>query len=172
MNLTDNEIIKGLECCTQKVGCSGCPFLNSLENKYRGGYACAEEMRKSALDLIKRKDKALKLATKEVVDLKIKVKQQKVDIDRLALDVHSITKERDALFDMVEEQKAEVEKFEKIDHFAQKTIVLQTAEIKKLEAEVERLKLAAQPYLDEIAREIGLMDDDKTYVIEMVGEEE
>ena len=52
--MTDNEIIKALECCTQQAGCNGCPFLNSLENKYRGGYACAEEMRKSALDLINR----------------------------------------------------------------------------------------------------------------------
>jgi FtsZ-binding cell division protein ZapB len=44
----------------------------------------------------------------------------------------------------VEEKQAEIEKFEKIDHFAQKTIDLQTAEIKKLEAEIERLKVESE----------------------------
>lgn len=52
--MTDNEIIKALECCTQNVGCNGCPFNNSIEFIYLGGYACAEAMRKSALNLIKR----------------------------------------------------------------------------------------------------------------------
>ena len=53
-DMTDNEIIKALECCTQQAGCNGCPLLNSIQMKYRGGYACAEEMRKCALDLINR----------------------------------------------------------------------------------------------------------------------
>ena len=52
--MTDEQIIKALECCTQNVGCNGCPFVNSTDIKYRGGYACAETMRKSALNLINR----------------------------------------------------------------------------------------------------------------------
>ncbi len=31
--ITDNEIIKALECCTQtKMGCEGCPFENDYSN--------------------------------------------------------------------------------------------------------------------------------------------
>lgn len=52
--MTDEQIIKALECCTLKESCIGCPFVDSIPKKYRGGYACAEEMRKSALDLINR----------------------------------------------------------------------------------------------------------------------
>ena len=51
-DMTDNEIIKALECCTQQAGCSGCPFVISDEIKYRGGYSCSEALRKNALDLI------------------------------------------------------------------------------------------------------------------------
>ena len=82
--MTDNEIIKALECC-YKDGCKECPLWECKGD-------CFEELIKhNVLDLINR-------------------------------------------------QKAEIEKFERIDHFAQKTIALQTAEIKKLEAEIERLQ--------------------------------
>ena len=53
-DMTDNDIIKALECCTQQAGCSGCPFVISDEIKYRGGYSCSEALRKNALDLINR----------------------------------------------------------------------------------------------------------------------
>lgn len=47
----------------------------------------------------------------------------------------------DKVCDILNRQKAEIEKFKKIDRLAQKTIDLQMADIKKLEAEVERLQI-------------------------------
>ena len=80
MNLTDNEIIKALECCSKSNSneeyCEDCPFKDTTS-----AY-CIDLNIKSALDLINRKDKALKLSAKEIVDLKIKVKQQKAEIEK------------------------------------------------------------------------------------------
>lgn len=109
--MTDNEIIEALECC--RIARINKDCLD-LECPFATEYGCnidSENLRNEALNLIYRKDKALKLSAKEIVDLKIKVEQQKADI----------------------------EKFKKIDRLAQKTIDLQTADIKKLEAEIERL---------------------------------
>lgn len=49
--MTDNEIIKALECCFNndwnKTKCNECPF-------YNGGGGCIDELKKSTLDLINR----------------------------------------------------------------------------------------------------------------------
>ena len=49
--MTDNEIIKALECCFNndwnKTKCNKCPF-------YNGGGGCIDELKKSTLDLINR----------------------------------------------------------------------------------------------------------------------
>lgn len=70
--MTDNEIIKALECCTQQAGCSGCPFVISNEMKYRGGYACAEEIRKCALDLINRQKAEIERLKHRKTELQIR----------------------------------------------------------------------------------------------------
>ena len=103
--MTDNEIIKALECCTQQVGCKGCPLVISNEMKYHGGYACAEKLRKSSLDLINR-------------------------------------------------QKAEIEKLERIEAIGTKTIETQNAEIERLQNErIERIReLTRVVYDKEIAK--------------------
>lgn len=71
-----------------------------------------------------------------LTDLKIKVEQQKADIDFYKERSSKYEAQVAVLLEQTHRQKAEIEKFEKIDHFAQKTIDLQTAEIKKLEAEI------------------------------------
>ncbi len=60
------------------------------------------------------------------------VNHQKAEIELKTMDVESLTSERDALQEMVAEQKAKVEKLEKIEHFATKTIERQNAEIENL----------------------------------------
>ena len=76
MNLTDEQVIKALECCDiEQTDCWQC----SLQNKWD----CHFILRKITLDLINRKDKALKFSAKEIVDLKIKVEQERAEIDRL-----------------------------------------------------------------------------------------
>lgn len=49
--MTDNEIIKALECCTTEI-CWECPFEPKEQRK--GTIGCCEENIKNALDLINR----------------------------------------------------------------------------------------------------------------------
>ena len=82
--MTDNEIIKALECCsiTTSNACTGCPLYSEDD------IGCIPILTKNSLDLINR-------------------------------------------------QKAEIEKFEKIEHFGTKTIEAQTKEIKRLNSLLE-----------------------------------
>lgn len=60
--------------------CEGCPYLvgDSCE-----GFTKYSQPFKDVLDLINRKEKVIKFSTKEIVDLKIKVEQQRAEIERL-----------------------------------------------------------------------------------------
>jgi uncharacterized protein (DUF305 family) len=83
--MTDNEIVKALECCAVHglLKCEKCPKKNE-------GVTCMYALSKDALDLINR-------------------------------------------------QKAEIAKLEKVEKYADKTIKAQAAEIEKLEAKIKDL---------------------------------
>lgn len=51
--------------------------------------------------------------------------------------------------DLINRQKAHIEKFEKVEHFATKTIEKQTAEIERKTTECERLEI----YMDELVKQ-------------------
>ena len=82
--MTNNDIIKALECCCKNNNCEGCP-LDYLTFSSQ----CASELAIKSLDLINR------------------LQAQNKD---LAETVHNLTIEKDALFDETEELKAEVER--------------------------------------------------------------
>ena len=82
--MTDNEIIKALECCCKNNNCEDCP-LDYLTFSSQ----CAGELAIKSLDLINR------------------LQAQNKD---LAETIHNLTIEKDALFDKAEELKAEVER--------------------------------------------------------------
>ena len=73
--LTDEQVIKALECCNQEDGCYECPYeFTCYDDKYKS------ILSKDALDLINRlkaenekKSKAVVKAAQEVVDLKIEL---------------------------------------------------------------------------------------------------
>lgn len=79
MNLTDNEREKFLERCVNDDHCGDCPleYLSDECMEYRSNLLSL------ALDLINRKQAVNKLQAKQIVKLKIKVEQQKVEIERL-----------------------------------------------------------------------------------------
>ena len=93
--MTDEQIIKALECCVRSTSGNDCEKLNCPACKDFGCHymdssdrddsyeALVEGLGKDALDLINRKQKVNELAAKEIVDLKIKVEQQKAEIERL-----------------------------------------------------------------------------------------
>lgn len=90
--MTDNEIIKALECCKTENGndCENCPYQNVGYKPGSGG--CCNVLMGDALDLINR---------------------QKAELELKTMDINSLASERDALQEMVEEQKAEIERLSK-----------------------------------------------------------
>ena len=84
MSLTDNEIIKALECCSD-TDCDNCPF----EEQCRRNGSLSD----IALDLIN---------------------SQKAEIDKLNIAFDVCKKEYSDMFDIAQKQKAEIEKFENI----------------------------------------------------------
>ena len=65
-NLTDNEIIKALECCASDNinSCDDCPFYKQCEND--------EQLSKYALDLINRQKAEIERLDKELIEQKLK----------------------------------------------------------------------------------------------------
>jgi hypothetical protein len=79
--------------------------------------ALVEGLGKDALDLINRKQKVNELAAKEIVDLKIKVEQQKAEIEILTGERDCLAKmEHDNLYEQT--QKIRKAKSEAIKEFA------------------------------------------------------
>lgn len=78
--MTDKDIIKALECC-RDCKCKECPCYNKETD------GCKEIDEQDILDLINR---------------------QKADLELKTMDILSLTNERDALEEMIAEQKAEI----------------------------------------------------------------
>ena len=107
--LTDNEIIKALECCigdTEGKNCFDCP-LYEIDD-------CQVHMYLDALNLINR----LQAQNKELSET-----------------VHNLTIEKDALFDKAEELKAEVEKLNKEIQIAKDAYTMLQAKIEIIKSE-------------------------------------
>ena len=103
--LTDNEIVKALECCRYndlKKACKKCPFDKEEH--------CLDAILNSALDLINHlQAKAIKEQNK---NSKLRNERNRLQAQNkdLAETVHNLTIEKDALFDKAEELKAEIER--------------------------------------------------------------
>ena len=86
--MTDNEIIKALECCMKICkDCDNCPCIN---NDYINVYDCKYALLKNALDLITRQQKENKRLGKEVnlvsiqfQDLQERYEEAQAEIERL-----------------------------------------------------------------------------------------
>ena len=87
--MTDNEIIKALECCmdTNGVNCGKCPYCDGCVSSENTSL-----MMKDTLDLINR---------------------QKAELNQYAEEQHELMIEKDKLFDIAEKQKAEIERLKK-----------------------------------------------------------
>ena len=73
--MTDNEIIKALECCSQNNGCESCPYM------WMGH--CTEQLPEDALGLINRQNAeidGLKIANEKMYEAG---KEQEAEIERL-----------------------------------------------------------------------------------------
>lgn len=90
--MTDNEIIKALECCTKGLECKNCPA-----NPHKGNYGyCTGLLLKDTLDLINRQKANLddKEDTIQYADKVIKSLQ--ADMDKLQANVSELVKQTKA----------------------------------------------------------------------------
>ena len=102
--MTDNEIIKALECCTQQAGCSGCPFVISNE-------ICSEALLQNTLDLINRLQDEKQALINGQETLQNTIVEQKAEIERLK---HRKTELQ------IRNQELQHEKSEAIKEFAER----------------------------------------------------
>ena len=114
---TQEQIIKGLECCGFTEDCSGCPFYSDM--------GCDENIHANALDLIHRlKTRIVRYQLKNtnqrnaLASLNKKVAEQKAEIERL-------NKKLDESLELATNFEADLNN--------------RDAEIKDLKAEIERL---------------------------------
>ena len=104
--MTDNEIIKALECCSQNNGCETCPYC--------GIGHCTELLPEDALGLINRQ-KA------EIGRLNAEVKKQKGKIKIRELIIEKLKTSSNAYIDLMSDSLGYLEiKAEAIKEFAEK----------------------------------------------------
>ena len=90
--MTDNEIIKALDCCGFEYGnlCSVCPKYEK-DNDF-----CQEELHNYAIDLINRQKEEIKEWKRVVETLVEQHEKDKAEIDGLRADLKRVCAERDA----------------------------------------------------------------------------
>ena len=137
--MTDNDIIKALECCKEAtaVGCKNCPLY---EDK---GHTCITILSHNALDLINRKDDIIdsliagqetlqKCIAERMAEIKIlqekSVADDKLLNDRVQEAVNSVSKANQKYVDALEKA------------FNEKVAELKTAKTKAYREFAERLK--------------------------------
>ena len=63
--MTDNEIIKALECCSDECNCKDCPCS---DKRFEPDISCAEELMKTAAELIKKQKTILETLKQKAID--------------------------------------------------------------------------------------------------------
>lgn len=152
--MTDNEIIKALECCFTRgfdeSTCYECPF-------YTATAKCTEDLRDSALDLINRQKAEIERLEKEKQDIKDKYDCQQT----VYCDLSDIIKEKCKELELANADKVIAETHEKAakEMFVDVTQQLKTAKSEAIKEFAERLKSIS------IGLEIG---DDKKFKVTVV----
>ena len=179
--MTDNEIIKALECCRKaktkgdclSLGCpastlAGCRYVLRTDEDFEG--VIYYEMLKDALDLINRQKAEIERLTLLANGFASAVAQDvescercackllderdsaRAEADRIAEEYSDLIIEKDELFDIAEKQKAEIYEL---------TINMNAARLGMM-AEHERLKTARAEAVKEFCKRRGIeyVEDD------------
>lgn len=137
MSMTDEQIVKALECCENEINfCSICPyFLQNKENDF-----CTEDMAKDALALIKRQQADKERLEIELQTMRIAANSYKSRVQTLEMDnaqLHSDIVNANQNFDHINGLwDAEKEKVEK----AKQKVINICKELQKAKAEIESLE--------------------------------
>jgi hypothetical protein len=84
--MTDNEIIKALECCTE-FRCEKCVFDDN------SGFNCEENLMKYALDLINRKDAEIEKLNVELVGMRGACESYRIHYDVAQAEIERLREE-------------------------------------------------------------------------------
>jgi hypothetical protein len=116
--MTDNDIKKALECCNKPIGQAECKKCSYFETEN----SCAEKLINDTVDLINRKTAVNELQAKQIVELKIKVEQQKAEIENLTAfadefkdKAELLEIEKNAMQHKIDSQQAEIDKYQHIE---------------------------------------------------------
>ena len=95
--MTDEQIVKALECCGNNGWCSDCPYYKSTSTR---GVDCYNDLMLDALDLIKRQQAEIKVILKLV-------KRQQAEIEDLEKQYNSCAKRfyKEGIKDFAEQVK-------------------------------------------------------------------
>ena len=93
--MTDNEIIKALECCGVESDCENCPYF---KNKH---HTCGKNFNKDVLDLINRQKanaegliNAVKYLSEELTSAKAEIERLEETKNRLSYNLQAVLDER------------------------------------------------------------------------------
>ena len=101
MTMTDNEIIKALECCKVQEGCESCPMYDGTDD-------CCPLNNQMIIDLINRQKKEIEiLQNRTGFELYLK---QKSELEKKDIEIAILIRKKEALNDEISELKAEVER--------------------------------------------------------------
>ena len=164
--MTDNEIVKALECCADEhEDCKNCPVYDFCKEH-------SHEMVKATFDLINRQKAEIEALIAGQETLQKYIAEQKAEIENYSHNNRTMTKDIRELQKALERAKAEIERLQKKKK--KKAFIL--AENRKNEIKAEAIKEFAERLKKRIAwrytalfceRLNEIMDD---IVEEMVGE--
>ena len=128
--MTDNEIIKALECCARPVHCRDCPYM--------GHNPCRGELITDTFNLVNRQKAEISVKRKLLCNAEAKIKALEMDNAQLNSDIINATQNLDHMVGLLAAEK------EKVKKAKQKVIgafrILKTAKTEAIKEFAERLK--------------------------------
>ena len=125
--MTDNEIIKALECCKMPVGsgaCNGCP-LKTVRDSLRkeDTKSCTTILLENALDLINR---------------------QKAELKKKDTEIDILIRKKETLRDEISELRAEIDHYKGVIKLLEQDVATANAEVERLKYTVARCRTEIQ----------------------------
>ena len=151
--MTDNQIIKALECCADEMGCKkGCPCFDP---KAKGSCCTISKIgiEKIALDLINRQQADIRKLQLENEKLEIKLKGK----------IESSNKSRDSAMEVIKKQEAEIERFKELVTEKQNLIEQWQDKAREFIAKNQTVKSEAIKEFAERVKALDRLDVDVSY---------
>lgn len=143
--MTDNEIIKALECCANERGCEKCPA-----NPHRGNYGfCTSPLIKDSFDLINRQKAKIEALQMDNAQLHSDCINANMNLEHLQADIERLK----GWQDLLKAEKHSLIKAEAIKDFAEK-IKKRMKDLARVDFDGEFYCLIGEPFVDNLVKEM------------------